>query len=438
MENHRDTVAADRLSEPAALDLAAVITGRAVAQAQLDHELLTRVAEFDAGEGARWFSGIRDTAHWLAWACSMSPGTAREHVRVARALRDMPRVNELMSQGRLSYSKVREMTRVLGVVDEQRLCELALAMTAAQLARVVRTFRAQPGTRVAQERQRRFSWREEADGMVRLTVCVPADEAAVLRGAIDRAVAAQIRENHEPDHALAVVDVARAAVSAGPEEPEALRHTEEPLVVVHVDAAVLEAADSGSDVPAGTAHVESAGPIEGATASRLACTGSVVGARVDSTGAVLSYGRRRRLVSRAQRRALAIEAKDMCEYPGCSRTVGLDAHHAIPWSLGGPTDLANLALLCRFHHTFVHEGGVRLESAGADQPEARWRFVGPDGVPIEAPGDPGWWHRGPDDELIDLLQRMRRAGESDPALISPVGGGEGFLLHECVGVLAAA
>ena len=55
---------------------------------------------------------------------------AREHVRVAKALRKMPTVADQFREGRLSYSKVREVTRVVDTVDEQKLCQLALTAAA--------------------------------------------------------------------------------------------------------------------------------------------------------------------------------------------------------------------------------------------------------------------------------------------------------------------
>src|SRR5215210_986522 len=66
---------------------------------------LRSVAEFDAREG--WGGvGIVSCAHWLAWQCGMSPGAAREHVRVARALGRLPLTAAAFADGRLSYSKV--------------------------------------------------------------------------------------------------------------------------------------------------------------------------------------------------------------------------------------------------------------------------------------------------------------------------------------------
>ena len=45
--------------------------------------------------------------HYLAWACAMTATVAREHTRVARALREMPQAKELFRLGRLSYPKLR-------------------------------------------------------------------------------------------------------------------------------------------------------------------------------------------------------------------------------------------------------------------------------------------------------------------------------------------
>jgi hypothetical protein len=80
-----------------------------------------------------------------------------------------------------------------------------------------------------------------------------------------------------------------------------------------------------------------------------------------SVSEILDLGRTQRLASRAQRRALAVRDGG-CVFPGCGRPPAwCDAHHLWHWLDGGPTDLWNLALLCRWHHTFVHEGGWLLE-----------------------------------------------------------------------------
>jgi hypothetical protein len=74
----------------------------------------------------------------------------------------------------------------------------------------------------------------------------------------------------------------------------------------------------------------------------------------------LEVGRTTRVVSAAQRAALAVRDGG-CSFPGCDRPLAwCEAHHLRHWLHGGPTDLANLALLCRTHHRAVHEGGWQL------------------------------------------------------------------------------
>ena len=74
----------------------------------------------------------------------------------------------------------------------------------------------------------------------------------------------------------------------------------------------------------------------------------------------LEVGRASRVVQAAQRTALAVRDGG-CVFPGCARPLAwCEAHHLRHWLHGGPTDLANLALVCRAHHRAVHEGGWRL------------------------------------------------------------------------------
>jgi hypothetical protein len=83
------------------------------------------LAEFDAREGwAGW--NIRSCAHWLSWRCGLDLRTAREHVRVARALVELPKVRECFDAGRISYSKVRAIARVATPTSETDLLDAAL------------------------------------------------------------------------------------------------------------------------------------------------------------------------------------------------------------------------------------------------------------------------------------------------------------------------
>src|ERR687889_1782210 len=92
-------------------ELARAITAGAVRLAAATASWLRLVAEFDERGG--WHGvGISSCGQWLAWQCGLSPVTAREHVRVARALRGLPRIAAAFDAGRLSYAKVRALTRI--------------------------------------------------------------------------------------------------------------------------------------------------------------------------------------------------------------------------------------------------------------------------------------------------------------------------------------
>src|SRR5688572_11734567 len=76
-----------------------------------NHRFLELIAEFDRRNG--WSDcGTQSCAHWLNWKCGIALGAAREKVRVARALENLPKIAAAMASGRLSYSKAREITRV--------------------------------------------------------------------------------------------------------------------------------------------------------------------------------------------------------------------------------------------------------------------------------------------------------------------------------------
>lgn len=390
------------------------IQGAAATAAQVDYEFLVLLGAFDAGDGLGWFPDFRSVAHWVSYYCSMAPGTAREHVRVARALREMPRVGELMEAGRLSFSKVREVTRLVGRVDEGELCELAVEMTASQLARTVRAFRAVDGTRVEAELRRGFTVQEVGAGMTRVSVTLPTEEAALLVAAAERAARAEVvaEEGQLRCRAEAMVALAQHYLDG---TPAPVSEDDHHLVVVQVGAEVLAGLQT-EHVPAGTCHIEGVGSIEPATAQRLACAGRVMPAIMGADGEVLALGRARRRASRAQRRALRIRDGVTCQFPGCEQSRHLDAHHAVPWWAGGATDLSNLLNLCRRHHTAVHEGGM-----GITREEGTWVFRYRDGSPVveldpPTPGDLAW----------KLLNDSR---------IFPPHGGEGFTLEACVGAL---
>jgi hypothetical protein len=156
---------------------------------------LLLVGEFDARRGwAGW--ELPSCAAWLAWRCQLAPGTAREHVRVARALRELPAARAGFAAGTMSYAKVRALTRIAAPATEAGLAELAASMTAGQLERFVRAHRQVPAACGLRARAaRRVCWRVDDDGSLAMSIRLPAAEGQVVLQAL-RAAAGGLEHPH--------------------------------------------------------------------------------------------------------------------------------------------------------------------------------------------------------------------------------------------------
>src|ERR1044072_2415131 len=98
---------------------------------------LELIAEFER-RGGHEEAGFHRCADWLAYRCSLSKRTARDHMRVARRLGELPKVRAAFASGELSYAKVRAIARV--ACDrkmEDELLAMARQATAGQLERIV-------------------------------------------------------------------------------------------------------------------------------------------------------------------------------------------------------------------------------------------------------------------------------------------------------------
>jgi hypothetical protein len=180
--------------------------------------LLGLVGEFDAAEGWRQW-GMRSTAHWLSWQCGLGLTAGREQVRVARALRSLPLLAGEFAAGRLSYSKVRAVSRVATAQTEATLVEWALHATAAQLDRLVAAQRRVTRTADVRARHdaRHLTCRWDDDGSLVGSFRLPPEQAAVLLKALEVAKAklpAASNASAEARPADAVEDASAEAPSA--------------------------------------------------------------------------------------------------------------------------------------------------------------------------------------------------------------------------------
>ena len=104
------------------------------------HQLLMLARDFDDRFGwAKW--SLPNCAEWLAWRCSVSVSAAREKLRTAHALRELPAISAAFADGRLSYTKARALTRVANACDEDLLLAYALQATAPQVEERCRQIR---------------------------------------------------------------------------------------------------------------------------------------------------------------------------------------------------------------------------------------------------------------------------------------------------------
>jgi len=114
-------------SDPPSIDELDAAIGRLVRQMSSEcYRMLVLVREFDDRFGWRKWS-FKSCAEWLAYRSEISLSAAREKVRTAHALRSLPAISEAFAEGRLSYSKVRALTRVADVHHEDLLLAYARA-----------------------------------------------------------------------------------------------------------------------------------------------------------------------------------------------------------------------------------------------------------------------------------------------------------------------
>lgn len=480
--------------DPDALVLAVKQAIAHVSQCQA--RLLALLDEVERSRIWEGWIGIRSLAHWVSFVCEVQVHTAREYLRVMRALRKLPEVASLFAVGRVSYSKVRAITRVADRIDRKRAAEIVVLSTAEQLSKMVSTYSLLVKHDEREELiggdKDRFTVLPNGEGRARILIDLPETEAAEILAAVNAAHDRLVREQAEaaneaaasgepevpenssnvhadgfPTQAEALMELVRCgSEAANSSRTDAARAT----MVVHVSpdtfAQAQPAPEGTGDVPAGTSapeqksYVDGYGAISAESSARLACTSAIIGAALDRFGDVLVLGRTKRLASSRQRLALSVRDLGLCQFPGCGRRRRLEAHHRQPWSEGGPTDLDNLVLLCRSHHIAVHEHHLRIARtdaphSGARQGSTGFVFLTADGrdvgkfethLLLASPGHTqvtiDWTPlEHPPDDLDEVTEVMSEPLNLTacpfeqlygPDRISTFGGGYGFNLAECV------
>ena len=351
----------------------------------------------------------RSMAHWVSWQCGLGPRAAREHVRVAVALRDLPETREAFARGELSFSKVRALTRFATPKQEHDDVDLARQTTAAQLERIAGSYRAACRNTDPDPVRRALdgsfvSSASNADGVTTtITLCVPNDVAARTLSAIEAELDRLPVDDAVPARHRRVL--AFAAVIEAYCEPDPNR----PAVELSVHADVETLAD---DQPG---RCEAAGVrIAPETARRLACS---CGVRFVGEGSVpaVDLGRRARFPNPALRRTVLRRDAHRCRFPGCTQRTRLRVHHARHWARGGATDRHNLVALCPAHHRAVHEGDWSVVADGS----GGFTFHTPDGRAVPEVVVPP-----PSDSHAAIAANVGRGHAITDTTIASLAGGE--------------
>src|ERR687897_2210013 len=338
--------------------------------------------------------GHLSLASWMVARHGVAPSAAAGHVRMARALEQMPVTAEALAGGEVSSAAVSLLVQAQEgspkqfAHSEEALVDAARALPVTQLRSTVAQWReTADAERAMQDEERRFERRRlhvsaTLDGMVRLDgeldpstgqtviTALRAVEDADVRsregsGTDDSRAPAQRRADALGEVCRQWLDLADRPLVSG----------ERPHVVVTMNIASLERR-AGRRL-----DLEDVGRIDGETARQLACDANVSRVITDAASQPLDVGRKTKVVPPALRRAVAV--RDVgCAFPGCDRPSSwCDAHHVDHWADGGTTSLANLVLLCRRHHRLMHHRRFTVEMT-SDRP----RFFRADGTVLDRGG----------------------------------------------------
>jgi hypothetical protein len=293
---------------------------------------------------------------------------AAGRVRVARALQEMPLTAAAFSEGDIDPSRVHRLVDAKETATEAfaeaepSLVGRARAQDAKTFAKAVELWRQNTMGREAARREESRRWQRRHltisatfEGMVHLDADLDPVTGETVLTAI-RAVAGPADrdggDGRTPTQRRvdALGEICRRRYLDSGDAP--ISGGRKPHLNVIVD---LDALAGG---PAGRSEIGDRRPLGPAARELLACDATVCGVIMQSGYEVLRMGRTARTATPAQLRALAIRDGG-CVIPGCDRPPDwCDAHHLVPWTHGGLTDIANLGLVCRPHHMDIHYGLV--------------------------------------------------------------------------------
>jgi hypothetical protein len=327
----------------------------------IDGRIVEIVAELDRDElcGA---TGARSVAALVAWKLGSSSANAHTIATVARRLEAFPRCAQGMREGRLSLDQVGVIAARAGEGSDEHYAQLARCATVNQLRTAVKL----------EPRPEPDPWTEPQCSITKTSseeftcwrIKLPHLDAAKFDAALASHRDALFAEwKHDRGNGECASDIAPPLpgtveafmhlVEAGWDAEAARRpHGHHTTVVVHVDVEQRAAA----------LHL---GPLLTEAERRYLTCDATCEVWFERDGEVIGAGRATRQINRRLRRALE-HRQPTCAVPGCGATRGLHAHHIRHWEDGGLTELANLVLLCPYHHRLHHRGGITITGPADD------------------------------------------------------------------------
>ncbi len=341
-------------------------------------DLLELLVRFDELEGWRC-NGSKHCAAWMNSEIGISVQTGWEYLRVGRKLRTLTTLRALFRVGKVSWSKVRLISRVADENNERLLCHAALDASVVDVKNLCDGYRwndenttdTENSQAMNQQLSRSLTWKETSDGSTKIQITLPPELAQVFLNSVEQSVnqidttSTRISQRRAD---AAVLMAEKSLQSEGRDIATADRYQ----VVVSVDAAELEKPSAVNHAQATCSQaipkrpfVQNAGPIAKETARRIACDCSF---SVNQTkkGEPTNIGRKSRVWPSAMVRAIK-DRDQVCVWPGCIQSRHLQIHHIKHWADGGETSVSNGACLCSHHHTLVHEGGYTLVNTVVDE-----------------------------------------------------------------------
>ena len=330
--------------------------------ARLDHELTVLVRRAE-DNGAWRAAGCSSGTQWVAQITNSSYRAAELITTASAALREAPMIDQAMSDGTLNLEQGNAALKHATPETEAQLARLAVGKPPGRIALEARKLH--PPTladdqAIHKRCSLRMTWTDDRSELM-LTGRLPHELGVLFENAIWDAAKQQRAEDKkhgvvlewQQSAAVALVTLTTQSGSSSDRRGGVTRSRT--TTIVHLSA----------DEPP---TIEGGGPISPEKAEHLTCNSRLVYIKPDGTDLV--HTRIGRDASWFQLRALHKRAGGECQYPGCTATHELEAHHMLPVARGGKTELTNLVLLCPRHHKRLHDYGLRMNGR-ADQPVFR-------------------------------------------------------------------